>query len=500
MDIIFETIPDLIFCKDLNQRYTRCNRQFEQYFGLNRADVIGQDDYFLFNISPEQIPDYLSADKEVLTKRVTKICEERVYKNDGTYYLFETIKVPIIKDDKIIGLLGISRDVTERKAVEAAAFSASKVKSDFLARMSHEIRTPMNAIVGMSHIIKQSADDKDKVLSSINNIIMSSAHLLGLLNNILDMSKIEAGKFEIANEPFSICNAIDEVSSIIAQRCHDKNINFFSNSSKLPNFVLLGDKLRLCQILINLLGNAAKFTPAEGYIALSVDLHEETDNDVSVTFSVVDNGIGMKEEQAANLFKAFEQADNTISSRFGGTGLGLVISQNLANMMGGCITVKSIEGEGSVFEFTLKFAKSDRELVNKEVVLDIDLKGKRILIVEDIEINRVITKEILLPAGVIVEEAVNGAEAVKMFERSPINYYNLIFMDIQMPIMNGYEATGAIRALEREDAQSVPIIAMTANAYSEDVKQSIQSGMNDHIAKPIDVQTIFMKLNTFLNR
>ncbi|AEF85454.1 PAS domain protein [Treponema primitia ZAS-2] len=393
--------------------------------------------------------------------------------------------------------------INERtKALEiqtAAAKVASQSKSEFLARMSHEIRTPLNAIIGMTHIARKSAgtlsaanlsSERNRMVSAIEEISLASSHLLDILNDVLDMSKIESGKFILVNAAFSMEQALEEVSDIIRNRCLERGVKFVINFGALPATGVLGDRLRLKQTLINLLGNAVKFTSKGGSVTFSMELCGETDEQILLKFTVTDTGIGMTEEQSSRLFTAFEQADESIAARFGGTGLGLAISQRLVRLMGGNITVKSKIGEGSEFSFTIGLEKTEyaREQSVDPLLSLPDLTGRRLLLTEDIEINRIILRELLSETHVEIREAVDGQDALEQFSASDSGYYDLIFMDVQMPRMDGYEATRRIRALDRRDAENVPIVAMTANAYREDIEKALASGMNDHLAKPIDIQ------------
>ena len=380
------------------------------------------------------------------------------------------------------------------------AKEASSAKSFFLARMSHEIRTPLNAIIGMAHIAGNSVKNPDKVLHSINEITTSSSHLLAILNDVLDMSKIESGKFEIAKESFNLIAAFSEVSSIIQQRCKEKYITFETNYKSVPDMFLIGDKLRLNQVLINLLGNSVKFTEIKGHVEFYADVLEETESNIKIAFQVKDNGIGMSKEVQEKIFSAFEQADRNTSSRFGGTGLGLSISQNLVRLMGGEITVESELGKGAVFRFNLSFIKADAgtEIQTEKTIDNVDLTGKRILLVEDIEVNRIILKELLSSTNVEIDDAEDGLQAVNMFMKSEPGYYDLIFMDVQMPLMDGYEATAQIRNAERSDSASIPIVAMTANAYQEDINKALAAGMNGHLSKPIEINTVLHTLANIL--
>ena len=377
----------------------------------------------------------------------------------------------------------------------AAATVASQAKSEFLARMSHEIRTPLNAIIGMVQIARKSPSE-EKTNSAIGEIEKASTHLLDILNDVLDMSKIESGKFEMTVEPFQLSAALGEVVNIMNLRCREKNIRFLTNFSELRDGCVLGDRLRLKQVLINLLGNAVKFTQDGGTVEFIVKSTPENDTALILEFKVKDNGIGMTDDQLNKLFVAFEQADSSIAARFGGTGLGLAISQSLVNRMGGIIKVRSTYGHGSVFAFAVRMETAPDAQPEGEAAGDrsLRLEGRRILLVEDIEINRLIVMELLADTGVDIDEAADGAEAAEKFEASPPSHYDLIFMDVQMPVMDGYEATRRIRGSGRADAATVPIIAMTANAYREDIARALESGMDGHLAKPIDIGAVYQVL------
>ena len=382
-----------------------------------------------------------------------------------------------------------------------SALSSARAKSAFLANMSHEIRTPLNAIVGMAHIARQRADDA-KVTRSIDEILSASKHLMELINDILDFSKIESGKLELTYETFDLSAAMHEVVSLISPRCAEKSIALETNVGNLPKMAVSGDKLRLKQVLINLLGNAVKFTDRSGAIAFTIDLEERQPDQATLRFAIRDNGIGISAEQIPNLFTAFEQGDSHIAIKYEGTGLGLAISQNIVKAMGGEILVESVHHEGSTFSFTITLQKKALPVHAEHrgsYAENAALAGKRILVAEDIEINRIILTELLADTGVTLDEAVDGVQALECFAQSPLNHYDLIFMDVQMPNMDGYQATESIRGLDREDAATVPIIAMTANAYREDVERAMAAGMNGHLAKPIDIDAVKELLYARLN-
>ena len=378
------------------------------------------------------------------------------------------------------------------------AMSATKAKSEFLANISHEIRTPLNAIIGMSQIAKNSIGDHHKTEESIDHVLGASRHLLELLNNVLDMSKIESGKFSIASEPFSLEKIFDEVVEIFSQRCEEKSLILTTKFDKFPATVL-GDSLHLKQVVINLLGNALKFTAPGGDIKLSVNASAFRKN-LILRVSVHDTGIGMTEEQVSRIFTAFEQADSTITANYGGTGLGLALSQHLVGMMGGTIIVESQLAKGSVFSFSIELPISADQCTTQSDGSSAapDLSGKRVLITDDIEINRLIMSEFLSSTNAIVEEVEDGVQAVDFVRKNPEGYYDLIFMDIQMPIMNGYDATRQIRSIPREDVSMLPIVAMTANAYREDVEKAIDAGMTAHLAKPVDIEKVYALLSQLL--
>ncbi|MDR2527949.1 MAG: response regulator [Synergistaceae bacterium] len=383
------------------------------------------------------------------------------------------------------------------------AVRASRAKSDFLSNMSHEIRTPMNAIIGMTTIAKSSteAGRKDYCLERIEE---ASTHLLGVINDILDMSKIEAGKLELSLAEFSLERVLHKVATVNSFRVDEKKQKFHVDLDKDIPDRLVGDDQRLTQVITNLLSNAVKFTPEGGKISLGVRLTSKEEDRCTLRFNVRDTGIGITEEQRARLFRSFEQAESGTARKFGGTGLGLAISKNIVEMMNGKIWVESKPGEGSDFIFTARVKRAARQEAREAKSVKAaseprqHFDGFRALLAEDVEINREIVLALLEPMCLDIECAENGAEALEKFSASP-SRYDIIFMDVQMPEMDGYEATRRIRALSYPRAKEVPIIAMTANVFLEDIEKCLSAGMNDHIGKPLDFEEVLLKLNSYLS-
>ena len=409
----------------------------------------------------------------------------------------------------ITDVVGSMDDITEsfrlqKKLEEAlnAANAANKVKSNFLSTISHEMRTQMNTIIGISAIGKKSSDIHRKEYA-FEKIIITGNHLLGVINDVLDMSKIEAGMFTISNEPFKLKKTINKVASMLHFRIDEKKQHFeFEIADDVPAIIIADDQ-RLTQVLTNLIFNAIKFTPEGKTIRLKIKLAEQQEKDCVIQFDVIDQGIGLSFEQQGNLFQSFVQAEASTSRKYGGTDLGLAISKHIVELIGGRIWVKSELGRGAVFSFTMKVGLPDESDVialqteESETAVNYVFPGKRILVADDVEINIEIMQSILEESGLIIDSAENGQQAFRLFAENP-DRYDLIFMDLHMPIMNGYEATRSIRALSNPYAKYVPIIALTADVFREDIEKCLKAGMNGHVGKPFDFQVILGILNQYL--
>ncbi|MDR2345862.1 MAG: response regulator [Planctomycetaceae bacterium] len=387
---------------------------------------------------------------------------------------------------QISGIMGLF-DAIDR------ANQAGHAKSRFFANLSHEIRTPMNAIIGMTQIAERTKDHEE-IGRCIKQIKLSSKHLLGLINDVLDISKIEDGKFKLAHNAFDLYSIIESIRSSMQQLADNKSQILAVQFHNLKDMRLLGDEIRLSQVLINLIGNAIKFTPVKGQIRLDISEFSHDQDSITLQFSVTDNGIGISSDFLDRMFKPFEQADNTISRNYGGTGLGLTISQHIVGLMGGSIRVESSLGRGARFMFSVRFEKDKAVISTKDEILqskeNTDFSGYRILVADDVKVNRLIICSLLKETNIIVDEAENGKEAFEKIQNSPAGYYLLVLMDMQMPIMDGCTATRMIRTSEHLDALTLPIIAMTANVFKEDVQEVLDAGMNGHIGKPVDIQIV----------
>jgi signal transduction histidine kinase/CheY-like chemotaxis protein len=412
------------------------------------------------------------------------------------------------------------------------AEEANRVKSSFLSRMSHEMRTPMNAIIGMTGTAKASTVAAKKE-DCLNRIEDAAGHLLGVINDILDMSKIETGKFELFFDEFSLPELINHSVRLFSFKISEKKQTFILDlDEKLPHRII-SDEQRITQVLANLISNAVKFTPEQGTITVGATCEAENDNICLIRIAVSDTGIGISPEVQGRLFRPFEQADAGSARRFGGTGLGLAVSKHIVELMRGELHVESVFGRGSTFSFSftaeLPAVVTVAGAGGDEPAADVDagappgvpaggpgdvpapessgddepavpdkLRGCRILLAEDVEINREIMTAVMEPAEAVITSAENGLEAVRLFSENP-DSFDIILMDINMPEMDGYEAARRIRALDRPEAATIPIVAMTADTYREDVESCLSAGMNGHISKPVDTEVLFDVLRKHLS-
>ena len=409
-----------------------------------------------------------------------------------------------------VSVLMAVQDVTELKEAELknrmamkeayrAAKAANEAKTVFLSNMSHDMRTPLNAIIGFSALVDRDAEQPDKVRQYNGKIAASGQHLLNLINNVLDMSKIESGQNALEIAVFDLKELLEELDAAMQPQIQEKRQSLEIGVSGLKEERLLGDRPRLRQILLNLMSNAATYTPEGGRIALTVlGLPETSKGYAHLRFQVQDNGIGISPEFMEHIFDPFTRENNTTASGILGTGLGMAITKNLVDLMGGTISVQSTQGQGSTFRVELELRYPDaqpaetgpREQTSLPTSGANSLEGLRMLVAEDNDINAEILEELLSCEGVSCERTVNGQEALKRFRETQPGAIAAVLMDIQMPVMNGYEAARAIRGLDRPDAKTIPIVAMTANAFAEDVQNSMESGMNAHLAKPINMAVL----------
>lgn len=381
-----------------------------------------------------------------------------------------------------------------QEAVENAK-AANKAKSDFLSRMSHDIRTPMNVVVGMTEIAKRHFDNPDKVMDCLNKINMESVHLQTLINDVLDLSAIESGKLTIRKEEVRVKDIIENMNVSMASLVQTKSIDYVFEQGNLFFPYLNTDNLRISQLYLNLLSNAVKYTPAGGRVKFEIwQALSDTKGMVNLHARISDTGMGMSEEFMKNMYTEFSRAIDTRVNKIQGTGLGLAIVKQIADLMGGSIDVQSELNKGTIFHVVLPIEIIEKTDAKKEQMDDDfnyeELKGLKVLVAEDNDLNYEIAYELLSEYGLVLSRAEDGAVALDAIDSSEPGYYDLILMDMQMPVMDGLEATREIRKLNREDAKKIPIIAMTANAFAEDALACREAGMNSHVAKPIKVKLL----------
>ncbi len=524
LNTLVESLPIPVFYKDVAGRYLGCNRAFEALTGKRREEVVG---YSVFDMAPPEIARrYHEMDAELFTRPGTQCYEWSVAGSEGMRQVIFHKATFFDANGRIAGLLGGITDVSELKRIQGElqahrenlealvakrtaelarakddAESANRAKSAFLANMSHELRTPMNGVIGMIELVWRSTTnprDRERLIKARQ----SSKHLLDLINDILDLSKIEADRMVLEKRAFRLAEVFASAIGVTSHRAEEKGLKLVVQPvPQSARQALRGDPLRLTQVLINLLGNALKFTEV-GIVTVSVEMLKETPDTLGLRFEVSDTGIGIAPDDMQRLFLPFEQLDSSMSRRYGGTGLGLAISRRLVELMAGRMGVNSESGHGSCFWFEIELDKlqTDLQEVNScpipdspELELRREFFGARVLIAEDDPINREVARELLEEAGLLIDQAADGEAAV---QSAAENLYDVILMDMQMPVLNGVEAVAAIRAgtLNRQ----TPIVAMTANAYEEDRRACLAAGMNDHLGKPVDPGVLFGTLLKWL--
>jgi PAS domain S-box-containing protein len=503
---IINSLPDAVFCKDLDFKYTLCNKYMVNFFHIDEENIIGKDDIAALGLSGETAKVANDTDHLVVSEQKRVAYEEWLLCSDGVIRLFETIKSPLLLDGTVIGLVAIARDITQRKAMEEEARTASIAKSAFLANMSHELRTPLNVVIGLTDLVLEENNLASNVTDNLVKISNAGGTLLSIVNDILDFSKIESGKIELLPVEYYISSLLNDVITLVTTRLGEKPIAFNLNiSDDLPNR-LYGDDLRVKQIFNNLLSNAIKYTH-KGAIELTVNCKREG-GDLLMEVSVSDTGIGISEENLKKLFTEYNQVDTRANRNIEGTGLGLVITKRLTELMGGEISVKSEYGKGSVFTVHFRqgfisdtpightvaenlrgFHYADDKRTTSKKFLRHDLSHARVLVVDDMQTNLDVATGLLRKYRMQVDCLPSGQEAVERI-RGGNPVYNAIFMDHMMPGMDGIQATEAIRSLGTEYAHNVPIIALTANAIQGTEELFYKCGFQAFIPKPIDIMEL----------
>ncbi len=452
-----------------------------------------------------------------------------VNRNGKEYYemiRMAGVRRPENRDDHKVHAIGLGLTVIDEETREtlarnealaealAQAEEASSAKTAFLSNMSHEIRTPMNAIIGLNSLALRDDTLKPQTREYLEKTGKSADHLLAIINEILDMSRIEAGRIVLKKEEFSLSGMIEQISTMITSQCRDKGLVYECCVMDQVEGYYIGDELKIKEILINILSNAIKFTEAPGKVTLTIEKTAEFDDQSTMRFRVKDTGVGIDPEYLPRIFEPFSQEDSSRKNKFGSTGLGMAITKNLVEMMNGTISVESEKGKGTEFTVVITLKNSQRKDEDVPVTGDTGsapsaddqkpsaeaegaaaLAGRRVLLAEDTELNAEIMIDLLEIEDIEADHAENGKIAVEMFAKSAPGTYCVILMDVRMPVMDGLEAAAAIRAMDRPDAGTIPIIALTANAFEEDVQRSLQAGMNAHLTKPVDADLLIRTMD-----
>ena len=407
----------------------------------------------------------------------------------------------VVEDEKEEARRELLESREALKGALADAERANKAKTLFLSNMSHEIRTPMNAIIGLNDIAMNDPTASEEVKTYLRKSGDSAQHLLGIINDILDMTRIESGHMTIKKEEFCLTEALDQINTMISGQCEAKGITYTCKKADGIGDYYVGDILKLKQVLINILGNAVKFTPEGGSVDFTIEEGEKYSQKAVLIFTVKDTGIGMSPEYIEHIYDAFSQEDASPAAHYGSTGLGMPITKSIVDLMNGNIEVASEKGKGTTFKVTVTLDEAASDGKHEAIASekrDIELKGRRVLLAEDVPVNAEIMEMILSSKEMEVDLAANGREAVELFEKHEPGYYDAVLMDMRMPEMDGLEATRTIRGMDREDAKKIPVIALTANAFDEDVEQSMQAGLNAHLAKPVEPDVLFETLDRLI--
>ena len=491
-DIVF----DIFGCDTLEE--------FKELTGYTFRGMVYPDDYSI-------VQDSIALQVEASAKNLDFV-EYRIQRKDGSIRWVDDYGRLVHTTDQGDVYYVLIRDITEQRIEREEKLRmemdlekerhVSELKAAFLFNISHDIRTPMNAIMGFTALAKRHIEDKERLLDYLDKVDDSNRHLLELIDDLLEMSRLDYGCVEIKAEPCSLQSHLESMLGMFHAQMEEKQIAL-ETEIDLPEEEVLVDVLRFRRVMGNLVGNAVKFTLPHGTVKISARQKRVSDSGYArYEFKVSDNGVGMSEEFMRHMYEAFEREETSTKTGCIGTGLGLTITKKLLDIMGGSISVESQKGKGSTFtvEIPLKLAgyvKHARRVRKEDAV--VKATGKyRILLVEDIDVNRMLAETILAEAGFEVESVPDGCDALEAIQDHPLWHYDLVLMDIQMPVMNGYEATRSIRAMGREDTDKIPIIALSANAREKDKKMSLESGMNSHVAKPFDIAHLISTINEYI--